>query len=119
MERGVAISVQSISKSYRLRHERHQRYRSLREEVMEGVRGVFKRGIRSPDRVAHSEEFHALRDVTFTVKEGDRLGIVGRNGAGKSTLLKVLSRITDPTVGRVEMTGRISSLLEVGTGHQY
>jgi len=62
------------------------------------------------------EEFWALKSVSFEVKRGDRVGIVGRNGAGKSTLLKILSRITDPTEGRVRIKGRVASLLEVGTG---
>jgi len=65
---------------------------------------------------AHPKTFFALKDVSFEVKSGDRVGIIGRNGAGKSTLLKILSRITEPTSGRIEITGRVASLLEVGTG---
>jgi lipopolysaccharide transport system ATP-binding protein len=62
------------------------------------------------------EQFYALRDVSFEIKQGDRVGIIGRNGAGKTTLLKLLSRITEPTSGRIKITGRVASLLEVGTG---
>jgi lipopolysaccharide transport system ATP-binding protein len=63
-----------------------------------------------------SEEFWALKDINFEIKKGDRVGIIGRNGAGKSTLLKLLSRITEPTEGRIQIAGRVASLLEVGTG---
>lgn len=106
------ISVEHLSKRYRIRHEQTPRYTALRDVLTERVQGLFRR--RAP-RVT-TEEFLALDDVSFTVAPGDRVGIIGRNGAGKSTLLKVLSRITEPSAGRVVLEGRVASLLEVGTG---
>jgi len=98
------LEISSVSKKYRLRHEQHG-YQSLRESMM----NVFRSR-------STSEEFFALRDVSFNVSAGDSVGIVGKNGAGKSTLLKILSRITYPTSGKITVRGRIASLLEVGTG---
>ena len=106
------IRVEGLSKSYTLQHRKAERYTALRDVITEGARGLF----RSKGDAVSSEEFFALRDVSFSVKAGDRLGIIGRNGAGKSTLLKVLSRITEPTKGRITLNGRVASLLEVGTG---
>jgi lipopolysaccharide transport system ATP-binding protein len=102
-----AIHVQNLGKEYRLSGGRRG-YRTLRESLSNAVRRPFRR----PDR----ERFWALRDVGFSVEPGEVVGIIGRNGAGKSTLLKVLARITRPTAGRVEINGRVGSLLEVGTG---
>ncbi len=103
------ISVQGLGKSYTIRHEGQTPYKSLREEI-------FKLPRRLLQRKGSREEFWALKDVSFDVMPGDRVGIIGRNGAGKSTLLKLLSRITEPTAGRIILRGRVASLLEVGTG---
>ncbi len=121
----VILSVENLSKKYRIRHQHGQRYVALRDVLATS----FARAGRSLGRVwrgkadsgrrnrgAAVEDFWALNDVSFEVKQGDVLGVIGRNGAGKSTLLKVLSRITEPTKGRVQIKGRVASLLEVGTG---
>ncbi|MFC4677501.1 ABC transporter ATP-binding protein [Desulfovibrio legallii] len=104
------ISVEGLGKSYTIRHEGQTRYKSLREELFKLPQRLLQR------RCQNQEEFWALKDVSFDVMPGDRVGIIGRNGAGKSTLLKLLSRITEPTTGRITLRGRVASLLEVGTG---
>lgn len=105
-----AIRVEGLGKRYRLVHGQERvAYKTLRDSVMNFVASPFK-------RKGSVEEFWALSDVSFEVQPGEVVGIIGRNGAGKSTLLKVLSRITKPTTGRVEINGRVGSLLEVGTG---
>lgn len=110
------LSVQGVSKRYTVRHVSRPAYGSLRESISEGAKNVFRRIVASTDSRQLQEDFWALKDVSFDLYQGDRLGVIGRNGAGKSTLLKLLSRITDPTEGRIEIRGRVSSLLEVGTG---
>ncbi|AMV22286.1 ATP-binding cassette domain-containing protein [Planctomyces sp. SH-PL14] len=106
----VIIRAESVAKKYRLGHV--QDPTSFRG-VLRTIRAAFDESRRTPDR---SVDFWALKDVSFELREGESLGIVGSNGAGKSTLLKILSRITGPTHGRIDIWGRSASLLEVGTG---
>jgi len=104
----AAIRVSDLGKRYRIGER--VRYKSLRESISNAVTRTFRGGRRA------EETIWALKDVSFEVAPGEVVGVIGRNGAGKSTLLKILSRITEPTEGRVELHGRVGSLLEVGTG---
>lgn len=103
------ITVKNLSKIYNVSHEK-ARYKSFRDDIVNFVKNPFS------SFSEKKEKFYALKDISFSVKQGETIGIIGPNGAGKSTLLKILSRITPPSKGEIKLNGRISSLLEVGTG---
>ncbi len=106
----IAVKAEGLGKRYVI-GERGDAYANLRDSLSTRLR--LSRG---RNRNSTREEFWALRDISFEVRQGEALGVIGRNGAGKSTLLKLISRITEPTTGRAEIHGRVGSLLEVGTG---
>jgi lipopolysaccharide transport system ATP-binding protein len=106
------IIAENVSKKFIISHEGNQKYTALRDIITNNVKNLFS----SKKGNEESEEFWSLRNLNFSINKGDRIGVIGRNGAGKSTLLKVLSRITEPTEGKIKIRGRVASLLEVGTG---
>ena len=107
----LSLRVEGLGKAYRIRHVKERGgYRTLREDLAALARPRFRRG------ASEQETFWALKDLSFEVKHGEAVGIIGCNGAGKSTLLKILSRISKPTKGQATIHGRVGSLIEVGTG---
>ncbi|MBN2088026.1 ABC transporter ATP-binding protein, partial [candidate division KSB1 bacterium] len=128
----TVIKVQNLSKRYRIGGAARIGYKTIRETIVDTAKAPFQRlvsslsALHSPRSMLSAsgsslssqrdDHIWALKDVSFEVNQGEVVGIIGRNGAGKSTLLKILSKITEPTEGRVELSGRVGSLLEVGTG---
>lgn len=117
------ITVNNLGKKYTISHQQREEYSALRDVITNGFVSLgkklinpFCRPLASSLPTSSEENFWALQDISFEVKQGDRIGIIGRNGAGKSTLLKIISRITEPTTGSIRIRGRVASLLEVGTG---
>ncbi|QXP84576.1 ABC transporter ATP-binding protein [Methylococcus sp. Mc7] len=110
-----AIQAESVGKSFILHHQRNRPNDSLRD-ALAGSLSHLGRSLLRRNKTDQTEEFWALKDISFQIRPGERIGLLGRNGAGKSTLLKILSRTLEPSTGRIRIRGRIASLLEVGTG---
>ncbi|HVX92682.1 MAG TPA: ATP-binding cassette domain-containing protein, partial [Candidatus Dojkabacteria bacterium] len=111
MEKDIAVKITNIGKVYSLGDK--EKYLTLRDAFIKWVKSPYRF---ITGKSTEKKEFWALRNVDLEVERGDVIGIIGRNGSGKSTLLKILSKITEPTLGMISLRGRVSSLLEVGTG---
>src|SRR5215212_3150854 len=118
MNTSAAIVIDAVSKQYRLGVPGGGvfTYRTLRDSIASAASGAYRRATRSDGQESAPNVIWALDNVSLEINRGEVVGIIGRNGAGKSTLLKVLSRITRPTRGKARLSGRVGSLLEVGTG---
>jgi lipopolysaccharide transport system ATP-binding protein len=112
----TVIKTENLGKKYIITHQGQERYTALRDVITNNAKKAVKSITRKSSAMPAREEFWAVRNVDFEVNQGDRIGIIGRNGAGKSTILKLLSRITEPSEGKISLKGRVASLLEVGTG---
>src|SRR6516165_2702749 len=107
----TVIKVEGVGKKYRIRHQQTERYTALRDVIADRFRRLFSSPKSASGGLLSVEDFWALKDVSFEVKRGQVVGIIGHNGAGKSTLLKLISRITEPNEGRIEIEGRVASML--------
>ncbi|MGL5875980.1 MAG: ABC transporter ATP-binding protein, partial [Xenococcaceae cyanobacterium] len=118
----IVVSVENLVKKYTIAHQKQSNNGSFRDAILSATKSLgrkFKSNFGKQTHSPNCEEFLALNNVSFQIRQGDVVGIIGRNGAGKSTLLKILSRITEPSRGRIRISGRVASLLEVGTGFHH